>query len=514
MSASRVATAVTMNAEGIKFGVQQANDSLKKLVNVAKQSDNSLKTLKFISVWRAAFDTLGFVFKTITSTFNKLVRAVSNPIAELPFVNVMKQFIDKTVEAAEAQRNLAISLGISMEEFAGLRLAAETTGISLNQLYEPIAKLPRKLDDALRGLSDALGTFQRLPGLNLDEMGSKKPFEIFTEVIDSINKIPNIGERFAVINKIFEESGLKFRQFFATGSSGLKELINLAKELDLIPSNDDLAKIRAVKKEMIIIGQQWEAISRDVLIEISPELIAFLKTVRDYLADPKFKENLVNTIKEAFLNFAKGFIKFIDAVVKIADILGGLYDWFMKENKVEKQVNRAAGGAVAGMGAGGFAPIVLPAKLALNKAEKVDEKPEQSIAKGIGGLIDFFTGKAFTGKLEESRKAVEEAINKQREVLENAQNLGGDVARAADAAGKFIEKITYSAASNAASGAAPGKLSAADATTQAGVELMLKSLDDGYKETKEVTMLKKIEKVLQKIEKKADAPAVNLQGAA
>ncbi|MGI9446214.1 MAG: hypothetical protein ACR2NI_00990 [Pirellulales bacterium] len=514
MSASRVATAVTMNAEDIKFGVKQANDSLKKFVSVSKQADNSLKTLKFISVWRAAFDTIGFVMKTVTGTFNKLVRAISNPIAELPFVNAMKSFIDKTVEAAEVQRNLAISLGISMEQFAGLRLAAETTGISLTQLYEPISKLPRKIDDALRGLSDALTTFQRLPGINLDELGSKKPFEQFTTVIDAINKMPNIGERFAVINKIFEESGLKFRQFFATGSSGLKELINLAKQLDIIPSEDDLAKIRAVKKEMIIIGQQWEAIARDVLIEISPELIAFLKTVRDYLSDPKFKENLVTTIKDAFLNFAKGFMKFIDAVIKIADILGGLYDWFMRENKVEKQVNKATGVAVAGIGAGGFAPIVLPAKLALNKTEKVEATAEQSLAKGVGGLLDFFTGSEFSGKLEDNKKMVQKAIDEQRAVLKNAQDLGGEAARVAGAAGKFIDKITYTVASNAASGSAPGKLSAADATTQAGVELMLKSIDDGYKETKEVTMLKKIEKVLQKIEKKADAPAVNLQGAA
>ena len=498
MGASRVATAVTMNAEDIKFGVKQANDSLKKFVSVSKQADNSLKTLKFISVWRAAFDTIGFVMKTVVSTFNKLVRAISNPIAELPFVNAMKSFIDKTVEAAEVQRNLAISLGISMEQFAGLRLAAETTGISLNQLYEPIAKLPRKLDDALVGATDALKTFQRLPGLNIEELGSKKPFEIFSEVIDAINRIPNIGERFAIINKIFEESGLKFRQFFATGSSGLKELINLAKQLDIIPSEDDLAMIRAVKKEMIIIGQQWEAIARDVLIEISPELIAFLKTVRDYLSDPKFKENLVTTIKDAFLNFAKGFMKFIDAVIKIADILGGLYDWFMRENKVEKQVNQATGVAVAGIGAGGFAPIVLPAKLALNKPEQVEANAEQSLAKGVGGLLDFFTGSEFSGKLEDNKKMVQKVIDDQRAVLKNAQDLGGEAARVAGAAGKFIDKITYTVASNAASGSAPGKLSGADINTAAGLETFLKSFEPGYGEDKEVTLLKEIKKEIIK----------------
>ena len=119
----------------------------------------------------------------------------------------------------------------------------------------------------------------------------------------------------------------------------------------------------------------------------------------------------------------------------------------------------------------------------------------------------------FGEKFKENMKAVQELIDKQLERMLQLQGKGkvGDFGIDED---KFIEKITFKAASNAASGAAPGKLSAADATTQAGVELMLKSIDDGYKETKEVTMLKKIEKVLQKIEKKADGPIVNVQGAA
>ncbi|MBT4886038.1 MAG: hypothetical protein HON07_02360, partial [Planctomycetaceae bacterium] len=70
MSASRVATAATMNVEGIKFGVKQANDSLKKLVSVSKESDKSLKTLAFFKKWEVGLKVLTTSFRALTRGFD------------------------------------------------------------------------------------------------------------------------------------------------------------------------------------------------------------------------------------------------------------------------------------------------------------------------------------------------------------------------------------------------------------------------------------------------------------
>ncbi len=504
MSASRVATAVTMNAEGIKFGVQQANDSLKKLVTVSKQTDNSLKTLKFLETWKTVFGAVSTGVRSVIQTFNSLVRAISNPISQIPFVSAMSEFVKKTVEATEVQRNLATALGVSMEQFAGLRLAAETTGVSLTQLYEPISKLPRKIDDALRGMSDALTTFQRLPGVDLNKLGDAKPFDQFQIVIDAINKMPNIGERFAVINKIFEESGLKFRQFFATGSSGLKELIKLAKDLNLVPSRDDLANIRVLKKELVIIGQQWEAISRDVLIEISPELITFLKTVRDYLSDEKLRKNLVEGISSAFLKFSETIIKFIDEVVKIVGFLSKIVDFFTPSKKPETLEGALAQKPMGTYTGGSFQWLWGPAflgdpelkRIKKQNTFKVNEKEETNF---FGDLFkDWQKNRAkMLADLEEERKRLKENMDLNSKSGRQAQ----------ENVDKIIEKISYRAVSNAASGAAPGKLSGADINTSAGLEMFLKSFEPGYGEDKQVTVLKEIKKEIIKGNQQQDKTA-------
>ena len=86
MSASRVATAATMNVEGIKFGVKQANDSLKKLVSVSKESDKSLKTLAFFIKWEVGLLVFTKLIRTATRTTQVFFNVLKNPITGIPIV--------------------------------------------------------------------------------------------------------------------------------------------------------------------------------------------------------------------------------------------------------------------------------------------------------------------------------------------------------------------------------------------------------------------------------------------
>ena len=99
-------------------------------------------------------------------------------------------------------------------------------------------------------------------------------------------------------------------------------------------------------------------------------------------------------------------------------------------------------------------------------------------------------------------------IEKKAEIIRK-QSLEGAATykNPAKAVDEFIEKISYRAVSNAASGAAPGKLSGADINTAAGLETFLKSFEPGYGEDKQVTVLKEIKKEIIKGNQKQDKTA-------
>ena len=521
MASSRVATAVTMDASDVKFAVKQASDSLKKLVGVAKQSDAALQSLKFFKKLELGLKTISIGFKAVRTGFDKLMRGLNNPVQQLPFIDSFSVFVDQTLKGTLEQYNLGVAINANINEMQALSLAAADVGLEMSQLYEPISKLPRKLQEAATGRSlDMVKTFQEMgvDAMALRNLGSSEgTFAQLKEVANALNAVEDMNQRLYFFNKIFEESGPKFRQFFALGAEGIEELEQRVKDLGLTVENVEIATLKALNIELAETQKVWRSLSRDILIDISPGLIGFLATIKEYLTTPAFRVKFVGEFTALFLDMTSALMTFTESFIYLAKLVGDLRDSIMvfapDRGKDGRQRNE-------------FEMLLakklyetLEATIGLTEyQQKQLDDVNDFFAKGgnwkedkVGGI--FPSMNEFGEKFRKNMEAVQALIDEQLKRMLGLEGNGkvGDFGQAAE---KFIEKISFQVASNAASGAAPGKLSAADATTQAGVELMLKSLDDGYKETKEVTMLKKIEKVLQKIEKKADAPPVNLQGAA
>ena len=84
MATSVISTAVTMDVTDIKFAVKQANDSLKKLVGVAKQSDKSLSTLAFFKKWEVGLKVFNKIVSIATASTQTFFNILKNPISGIP----------------------------------------------------------------------------------------------------------------------------------------------------------------------------------------------------------------------------------------------------------------------------------------------------------------------------------------------------------------------------------------------------------------------------------------------
>ena len=133
------------------------------------------------------------------------------------------------------------------------------------------------------------------------------------------------------------------------------------------------------------------------------------------------------------------------------------------------------------------------------------EPPDQFI--GGGDMIKEWK------ELVAQLKADMAALFKPAKVDPNVNpNQQGAVDKAVD---KVVEKFkdVFTVVNNAATKTV-GKLSGATLDTQEGVELYLKSFDDGYGEAKEIILMKKQVKILEKIERNQGAEqVVNMAGA-
>ena len=528
MSASRVATAVTMNAEGIKFGVKQANDSLKKLVGVAKQSDKSLSTLAFLKKWEVGLRLFNKLVGTATRTTQVFFNVLKNPISGIPIIGNLigpfEQFVKQTTQATLDQFNLGRAIGASFDEMQALALAAQDVGLEVNQLYEPISKLPRKIQEAAAGFGDSVAVFSQLPGVNIDalrDLGAKEGGIAQLKVVaDSLNKVADNNQKLYLLTKIFEETGPKFQQLFELGSKGIDGFIKKVKELGISLNAEGIAKLKILNLEMAQLGASWSALSRDILIEISPSLIAFLRIIKETVADPNFRktftENIVGlfeTVGSTFLEFTTYFIGFTDKVVGLIEEIRQVGKVFFKNEQTGKS-DWGAADAVTALNRIKFIKESVGLKLNENEQKRLDmftaqlagELDAQELGKNAAAWNDG------VGFIVKRLKALQEEIDaRAAKIREDNKQAGWK--KPAEAVDEFIEKISFRAVSNAASGAAPGKLSGGlDARNQQGIELMMKSLDVGYMEEKQVTLLKEIKKEIVKGNAKTEL-AANLAGA-
>jgi len=424
-------------------------------------------------------------------------------------------FITAQLKLVKTNFDVAYSLGLTYNQLQALSLAAQQSGLGLERLYEPISKVARKIDDALRGMDTSVQNFARLKldPKKLSELGTYEQFKV---VADALNAIPNAGERAALAMNIFEESGAKFLQLFAAGSDGIRAFEQEAVRLGLTLNKMDLGKLLQANEAVIRMQNAFVGLKTTVLTQVAPLVTRISEFLTDFFANKDFGEKL----GKIFASFIKGltglmanlieagagiigliertFGKLEDLIDGISEQLNGWRDarnmWDIFNAKVEK-----------GLWGGAADPQVMARGLRA-------EQDLQRLRPGDVGFGADGAAKRLGDTLREGIKAFEKNVmlpfseNIQRQLsdpVDGQRALQGVVA-AKDQTNATKELIV---ATNRNADAMNKVASADDVRTSSGMAAWLKSFATGYGDSKEVTLLEKIVEHTKKMANKQPVPA-------
>ena len=279
MAHSVVSTALTMDISGLREGVKSATEELKKLNNSGSNLSAGLAKISR-SLSPVAFLAWGKIAK---ETFRLVTSATYG-------------FVDSQIKLVKQQYDAAYSLNLSYNQFQALSLAAQQAGLNFERLYEPMSKVVRKIDDAMKGSQTSVQNFGRL-GLIPEKLAKLSTYDQFKAVMDALNAIPNAGERAALAMNLFEESGGKFLQLFASGSDGVRQFEQEAKKLNLTLSDIDLGAILKANQAMIRMKAAIQGLKTQVLAGVAP----IVERVARYFQEKISANNFVEQAREAFL---------------------------------------------------------------------------------------------------------------------------------------------------------------------------------------------------------------------
>lgn len=247
---------------GIKFGVSMDTKKLNRDVKKARGTID-----KFV----------GGVKKAIFS-----VKGLGAALTAGAFV----KFTTDAARAIDSLAKVSDKLGIATEELAGLRLAAEETGVASNTLDMALQRMVRRVAEAAIGLGEARDALKTL-GINAKTLARLSPDRQFRQIAEAMSKVSDNGERIRLAFKLFDSEGVALVNTLKLGKAGLDEAAQAARDMGLAI---DRESARAVEKSIDAFNRFKTSIGgifRDIAVEISPIITGLAEDLRTLVQETR-----------------------------------------------------------------------------------------------------------------------------------------------------------------------------------------------------------------------------------
>jgi len=207
----KVSAVFTASTAGLKAGVNEASSSFKKLAGDVAGVRSGMRLLAAIQG---------------AQLFGQVASAASS--AARSFVNMAKgeaETIDKTSK-------LSRRLGLTYGELAGLGLAGDLAGVSMETIGKAATKADVAFVKAAQGSSLAQKALAGV-GLSVDDLQNKTPAERFQMMADAIAELPSPAERARAAIGLFGKSGADLLPLFEGGAGSIRKAVDEANKFGL-----------------------------------------------------------------------------------------------------------------------------------------------------------------------------------------------------------------------------------------------------------------------------------------
>ena len=240
---------------------------------------------------------------TLTGRFTKSLNPLNSAVGRLGTglaaafgTGAIISNLSRAVERMDRLGKVSAKLGIGTAELAGLRFAAEQTGVSANTLDTALQRMLRRITDASHGSGEAVKALDRL-GLSAVDLAKMKPDEQFSAIANAMNGVSSQGEKVRLAFKLFDSEGVDLVRTLDLGSDGLERMQRKAEKLGLAMSAEKIAEVEKYTSAVNELSKITEGISNKIVIEMAPrasKLLEDLTSTASFLQSEGFKDSALS----------------------------------------------------------------------------------------------------------------------------------------------------------------------------------------------------------------------------
>lgn len=289
----KVSAVFTANSSGLVTGVNQAASSMRRMQATTSSLAGGMRAL--VAIQGAQF-------------FGGIVSAATRYVSSLVSMGqAQAQVIDR-------QSKLAARLGMTYGEFAGLSLAGDLAGVSMDQIAAAATKADVAFVKASNGSATARAGFDRL-GLSLTDLAGMSAAERFQAISSAIAALPTEAERSAAAVQMFGRAGAELLPLFNGGAEGIQQAAEQAERLGLALTTAQGQDVEAMNDSFTMAQKAVEGVVQQVVAYLAPAVTAVADTFT----------NLVGSIGGANIGQAIG-----DGILQGARFLAGIGDYIIQ----------------------------------------------------------------------------------------------------------------------------------------------------------------------------------------
>lgn len=214
----------------------------------------------------------------VTRFFSSIVSTVSSSVSSLIRMGQAEAgVIDQTSKLADR-------LGVTYGEMAGLSLAAQKSGVSMDSMKAAMTKADVAFVRAAQGSKEASAAFQGL-GLSVEDLNGMNTADRFQAIAKAIAQLPTEAERAAAATQVFGRAGADLLPMFEGGAEGIARATEEANKFGTALST---AQGRDVTKMVSSFETAQVAISgvvQQVTAYLSPAITGVVNQFNEFIAN-------------------------------------------------------------------------------------------------------------------------------------------------------------------------------------------------------------------------------------
>lgn len=183
--------------------------------------------------------------------------------AGLTIKNTLAQMqkLDEQVKSAD-------SLGLTINQFRGLALGADLSGVAVENLSTSMGRMLKVIGDAKGGSEAAQEALSKL-GISISELSGRDTFTQFSQIAEAIKQIPDPAERAAAAMAIFGRSAIDLMPLLSEGKEGMEGFVEESKELGGSFTREDIKRIEEANDSITRLKASWDGLFTALAVPVS-----------------------------------------------------------------------------------------------------------------------------------------------------------------------------------------------------------------------------------------------------